>query len=121
MSKLDNLKNNKLTGLVYGNRILLPFRADILKVILDDEIIMDFSQVSEKAEYMKRDTFTELYLFEYEDISEQISDYDYIKMVVAEDGKDLFDISNHKKLLLKISSNHSFEISEPDDNVLFID
>ena len=43
MKTINEVLNESSGGLYYGNRILLPFKAEILKIVIDSEIITDFS------------------------------------------------------------------------------
>lgn len=114
------LQQNKF-GLFYGTRVLLPFVADILKAIINDEIIYDFSAMSDGAYYEKQEKFTEIYFFEHEDILADVSKYETIKLVVVDDEDDLFDFKNHKKISLNPIENHKLEITELGDDVIFIE
>jgi len=116
----DALGNGK-NGLHYGPRILLPFVCDILKAVIDDDIIMDFSHVSKGAYYVKHDKFTEIYFLKHENILEDVSKYETIKMVVVDDEDDMFSIDNHIKISLNPLENHKLEISKLDDDVIFIE
>ena len=53
------LKGNK-SGLYYGNRLVLPFKAHFLKVIIDNEIITDFSLSSKGIIIQEESDFTSL-------------------------------------------------------------
>ncbi len=121
MRKLNDVLKNKIDGLYYGNRVLLPFAAEILKAVIEDEIIMDFSEKKEGAGYSVRENFTEIYFHDYKDLKEAVSKYETIKLVVVEIGDDLFDFKNHRRLALHLRENHKLTIEETDDNILFIE
>lgn len=122
MRTLDDALKNNLIGLHYGNRILLPFKVNILKAVVEKEIIMDFSSTKSGACYKIFDEYTEIYFYDYKNLSEVISEFEKIKLVVVEKGKDLFDFSNHRKLALHIEENHKLTITEiKDDSLLFIE
>ena len=121
MKKLEEVLENNISGLYYGNRILLPFKADILKAVVENHIIMDFSTSKRKAEYFKREDLTEIYFYGYDDLSECVTKYETVKLVVVEEGDDIFDIENHKRLLLHVKEKHVLQIEEADDNTLFIE
>lgn len=116
----DAIKNN-VNGLFYGNRVLLPFEADILKIVFDTKIITDFSSLSEEVEYDVNDGFTEIYFHQVESIEDKISEYESIKFVLVEKGKDLFDFTNHKLISASIKDNHQLLIKELDEDILFIE
>ncbi len=121
MKTLQQVLDEKIKGLYYGPRVILPFVADILKVIIDDDIITDFSPLSEIAYYEKQDNFTEIYFFEHKDILKDVSKYEVIKMIVVEEGENMFNFSNHKKIALNPLEKHQIEISELDDEMIFIE
>ncbi len=121
MKTIDQVLNEKIKGLFFGPRVILPFVADILKVVIDDDIVTDFSPLSEIAYYEKQDEFTEIYFFEHKDILKDVSKYEVIKMIVVEEGADMFDFKNHRKIALNPIKNHQIEISELDDELIFIE
>ena len=82
---------------------------------------MDFSPISEVAYYEKSDDFTEIYFFEHQDILNDVSKYEIIKLVIVEEGNDLFDVANHRKISLNPVEHHQLEIEELPDNIVFID
>ena len=116
----EALDNNK-SGLYYGPRVILPFVCDILKAVIDDDIVMDFSPVSDGAYYEKQEKFTEIYFFSHENILEDVSKYETIKLVVVDEDDDMFDFNNHIKISLNPLENHKLEISKLDDDVIFIE
>ncbi|MBK7106216.1 MAG: hypothetical protein IPH62_13115 [Ignavibacteriae bacterium] len=121
MRTIDQVLEKKVNGLFYGTRVLLPFVCDILKAVIDDEIIYDFSSVSEGAYYEKFDEFTEIYFFDHEDMLSDVSKYETIKLIVVEEGEDIFDTKSHRKISLKPSENHKLEILEIGEDIIFIE
>jgi len=121
MRSFDDVIKNKIDGLYYGNRILLPFICDVLKVIIEHDIIMDFSTSAKGAQYVKRESFTEIYFHDYTDLTEIITKFEKIKLVVVEDKRDIFDLSNHKKVSLHLQKNHKLIIEETNEDILFIE
>ncbi|MFZ1288652.1 MAG: hypothetical protein WAR79_01075 [Melioribacteraceae bacterium] len=121
MRTINEVLEKKVNGLFYGSRVLLPFACDILKAVINDEIIYDFSSVSEGAYYEKFDEFTEIYFFDHEDILSDVSKYETIKLVVVEEGEDIFDFKNHRKISLNPSENHKLEITEIGEDIIFIE
>ncbi len=121
MRTLEEVLKNKINGLYYGCRVILPFRAHILKAVIENDIITNFSSDSKNAEYKINDDFTEIYFFDYKQISEDVHKFETIKLVVVEQGKDLFEFENHKKLALHVKENHILEIEELNSDILFIE
>ncbi|MCB0731640.1 MAG: hypothetical protein KDC88_11460 [Ignavibacteriae bacterium] len=121
MNSIDKALKEKKIGLYYGTRVILPFVADILKAVIDDEIITDFSPVSDGAYYEKFDDFTEIYFFDHEDILKDVSKYETIKLIVVDEEDDMFDFENHRRISLNPIEKHTLEISELNDDVIFIE
>jgi len=121
MKSLKEVLNNKDFGLFYGNRILLPFAAEILKAVIERDIIMDFSTSDKGAKYTISNDYTEIYFYDYKNLLDVVSKYEMIKLVVVEKGKNIFDLSNHKKISLHLVENHKLTIEELNDDSLFIE
>lgn len=121
MRTIEQVLNNDVNGLYYGNRVILPFRAEILKAIIEKEIITDFSTTHKGAQYRITDEYTEIYFLDYKELAESISKYETIKLVVVEKGKDIFDFNNHKRLILHLKEKHFLKIEEANGEILFIE
>ena len=121
MKTLDDVLRNNLHGLHYGNRVLLPFQVEILKAVVESDIITDFSSTSNGANYKIYSDYTEIYFHDYKILSEVVSEFEKIKLVVVEKGKDVFDFANHRKIALQIEEKHKLLISEINDDTLFIE
>lgn len=121
MKSLDEVLKNKNTGLHYGNRIILPFTGYILKAVVDKEIVTDFGPASSGASINETPDFIEIYFLDYPELSETISEFESIKLVVVEKGKDVFDFKNHRKIALHLKEKHSVEIEEINEDILFIE
>jgi hypothetical protein len=119
-SLVEVLKNN-INGMYYGNRVLLPFHCHILKIVIENDIITDFSIRNNGAFINRHNEFTEIYFLDYPDIEKNISKFENIKMIVVEDGKDIFDFKNHRKIALRPEGNHILSVKELDENIIFID
>lgn len=111
----------KATGLYYGNRLIVPFHAHFLKVVIEKEIITDFSSHSEGIIIKEEDDFTSLYFLDYEDLKNSLSKYESIKLVAVEKGKDIFDIKNHMKIAVYLEEKHKARIEETDADILFVE
>lgn len=116
----DALEANR-NALHYGNRLLLPFAVDILKISIENDLITDFSSSDSGAEYHVHDSFTEIYFHDYKSLEDIVSKYELIKMVVVERGKDLFVQDYHRKLSIDIKEKHQTEIKEIEGDQIFID
>lgn len=122
MKSLDEVLKNKLTGLCYGKRVILPFSANFLKIVIDDDVITDFSDNTQSGVIVEEYTdFTNIYFLEYKKLQDAVGKFKGIKMLLTEYDKDIFDFSNHRKIILYLKENHIVEIEEPDEEIIFID
>lgn len=121
MKSLTEVLNNNLNGMYYGNRVLLPFRCHILKIVIENNIITDFSIRNKGAYINENEDFTEIYFLDYPDIEQSISKFENIKMIIVEKGKDIFNFDLHKKIALHPEGNHLLSIKELDENTIFIE
>lgn len=121
MKTIDQVLEEKSGGLYYGNRVLLPFEVNILKAIIENDIVTDFSASSDDAEYTVFDDFTEIYFYNYKNLSSDVTEYETIKLIVVEEEKDLFDTKNHRKIALHVQENHHLKIEELGDDIMLVD
>ena len=121
MKTIDEVIKNKLNGLYYGNRLILPFHAYFLKVIVDDEIIIDFSPSAKGINIVEEENFTSLYLLDYKDLKSSVSKYETVKILAVDKGKNIFDTDNHKKIVVYLEEKHKVRIEEADEDILFIE
>ncbi len=121
MKTVDEVIKSKDAALHYGSRLILPFHAHFLKVIIEDDIITDFSSSSKGINIIEDDNFTNLYFSDYKELKKSISKYESIKMIVVDKGKNIFDIKNHKKVAVYLEEKHKARIEETDEDILFIE
>lgn len=121
MKTINEILNENGSGLYYGNRILLPFKAEILKIVIDSDIITDFSKELHGASVRATDAYTEIYFYDYKNLEEELSKYDIIKVVLVQSGEDLFDFNNHIPIELSIESKHKLSIKKIGDDILFFE
>lgn len=121
MKTLTEVLEKKMSGLYYGNRVLLPFAADVLKMVIKDDIITDFSSKDSGAEYTIREKFTEIYFFDYVDLQKEIRDFDVIKLILVEKGGDIFDFKHHQRIHIKPLEKHILSIEKVEDEMLFFE
>ncbi len=121
MKTLNEVLENKIHGLYYGNRVLLPFAAEVLKLIYKNEIITDFSLQNKGARYKIYEDYMEIYFCETDNLDAEIDDYNVIKMVVVEKGTDLFDFKNHRRIDLHLLGKHKLAIEKIDDEMIFFE
>jgi len=121
MKTIDEALNTNSGGLYYGNRAILPFNCFLLKVIIEDEIIMDFSPSSKTVYVGEGDDYTEIYFKEFKNLKEVVSKYETIKLIAVEKGKDIFNFENHIKLDIHVGEEHKLTIEKTDEDILFIE
>ena len=121
MNSIGEALKNKKSGLYYNNRLILPFKAYFLKVIVEHEIITDFSSASKGILINEEKDFTDIYFHDYKELKNSLSKYEGIKMVVAEKDTDIFNPDNHIKLAVYLKEKHKALIEPTDDDILFIE
>lgn len=121
MSTINETIDKKINGLLYGNRLILPFKCHFLKVIFDDSIITDFSPSAKGIFVREKEDFTDVYFYDYKNLRDAISKYEAIKMVVVEKGKNVFNHENHMKLAVYLEDKHIARIEKTDEDILFIE
>ncbi len=121
MKSINDILNNNDGGLYYGNRVLLPFKAEILKIVIDSEIITDFSRHPHGAFVRVTDNYTEIYFSDYKNLEEELTKYDVIKIVLVQQGEDIFNSENHIPIELSIASKHKLSIQKIGDDKIFFE
>jgi len=121
MAELSEILKTESKGLYYRNRLILPFQGIFLKIIINDDEIMDFSPESEAIYIMENENFTDIYFKEYKHLKDVVSKYEAIKIVVVEKGMDIFNFDNHKKIAVYLEDKHQVSIREIDEDILFIE
>ncbi|HSD63901.1 MAG TPA: hypothetical protein VLB50_08875 [Ignavibacteriaceae bacterium] len=121
MTTLNQILTSKPTGLYYNNRLILPFQGIFLKIIVNDDIITDFSPSSKHIYISENENYTDIYFKEYKHLKDSVSKYEAIKMVLVEKGKDIFDFDNHKKIAIYLKDKHQVTIEETDEDIIFIE
>ncbi len=121
MKKIEDALKEKKNGLYFGNRIILPFHGYILKIVIDNDILEDFSPASKEVCINETEAFTEIYFTGEEDLREIVSKYESIKIIIAEKDKDIFNKENHLKLALRLGEDHLLIIEQAGEDTLFIE
>ena len=118
--EIINKVKSGIKGFYIGNRIILPFRCLLIKLIVQSDIFTEFVgnqhiKISQEAKN------TSIYFRETGKLSELQGSYQYIKLIVAGIEEDLTDRTTHIKLVCKILDDHEVDIEFPSDDVLFIE
>jgi len=121
MATLDEILKGKPNGLYYKNRLILPFQGVFLKIIVDDDIIMDFSPESKNIYIAENEDYTDIYFKQYRHLKDAVSKYEAIKMVLVEKGKDIFNFDNHQKIIIYLDEKHRVNIEKTEEDILFIE
>ncbi len=121
MSKIIDALDKKLNGLHYYNRIILPFKCHFLKIMIEEDIITNFSNSSPDLEIIEHENFTDLYFKKYKDLMEELSEYENVKMILCEKDADIFDLKSHVKIILYLEDDHIVRIEKPGENQILID
>lgn len=121
MNTIKEVLDKKLTGLYFGNRVLLPFHCYILKLNIENDLITDFSPDSKRVCVLENPDFMEIYFKEYNDLAAVQTEFELIKMIVVEKGKDVFDKRNHLSVALHIEPKHKLRIEKLGEDHIFIE
>ncbi|QOJ29544.1 MAG: hypothetical protein HRU80_11945 [Ignavibacteriales bacterium] len=109
------------TGMHFGNRLIFPFHCELLKIIIEDEIITDFSQSSEDIDLGYGEGFMDIYFLGYKNLSEEVSRYETIKFIAVEKGEDIFDEKKHLKFVVYLKEKNKTLIESAGKDILFFE
>lgn len=118
---IEDIIKAKSGALYYRNRLILPFQGTIMKIIIDDDVITDFSPSSKDVYITQADGYTDIYFKQFKDLNDVVSKFEAIKMVIVDKGKDVFNFANHKKLAFYIGEKHQVKIEETEEDILFLE
>lgn len=111
--------NNNSKGFYTGHRLVLPFRCQILKMMVQGEVITEFVG-GDNVKIHQDPVNTSVYLRTRGSLNEMSEGYQLIKFLVCEWNADVCDRDNHIKIVCKTLANNEIEISLPGEDVLFI-
>jgi hypothetical protein len=121
MKQISEVLDEKMGGLVFGNRVLLPFKAELLKIVIDSEIITNFGKRLKGAHVRVTDYYTEISFLDHKILINEISKYKSIKMVLVQQGKDIFDFNNHVSIEISFLGKHKISIKKIGENLMFFE
>ncbi len=110
----------KRNGFFIGHRLILPFRCQLIKIIVDREIITEMVG-GENIKIQQDPKNTSIYIRSIGNLSNYIDSYKVVKLIVCEWEDDLCDVENHIKLICEIEDNHKVSIHKPSDDMLFFE
>lgn len=110
----------KRKGYYIGQRLILPFQCQILKVIFDNQI---YTEVVENKDLLVHQdpNNTSIFITESGRLANYVNNYEYIKIIACEMDADLTDRKMHRKIVCEIKDNHEVAVAEANDDVLFIE
>lgn len=110
----------KSEGYHIGHRIILPFRCQIIKIIVEGTILTEMVG-SDQIKIQQDPKNTSIYIRSVSDLNNFVGSYKVVKMAVCEWDADLCNPDNHIKLICEIKEGHAIVIHEPSDDMLFIE
>ena len=117
---IDQCISEESKGFYIGTRMILPFKCQFIKLIVDNHIYTEF--IGNKDIKLNQDPQnTSLYFREAGRLHTFEGSYEKIKMVIADMDADLADRTTHKKVICIIEDNRyvKFRFATKDD--LFIE
>ena len=117
--ELHTVINSDKKGYHTGKRMILPFKCNIIKLIVDGHIFTELVG-SEDIKISQDFQNTSIYFREIGKLKQFEGSYSLIRIIIAPWEEDLTDKTQHIKLICKIVENHEVEIELPDQDVLFI-
>ena len=110
----------KKNGFYIGQRLILPFRCQVIKMMVEGEIYTEF--VGSKHVKISQDPKnTSIYFRSTGRLDNLVDTYNVVKLILCEWESDLTDTRNHIKVVCEMEENHVVLITEPDDDILFIE
>ncbi|MCC6549409.1 MAG: hypothetical protein IT279_05005 [Ignavibacteriaceae bacterium] len=121
MASLSELLAQGTDGMFFGNRLILPFRCELLKVIIDDDIITDFSTSERGIVLRYADGFMDVYCLDYKNLKDAVSKFEAVKFIAVENGEDIFDEGKHIKFVVYLKEKNKTRIELADKDILFFE
>lgn len=115
-----NIVNSDKKGFYIGERLILPFRCNIIKLIADNHIYTEFVG-NKDVKISQEQKNTSIYFRSQGRLSNFEGSYEAIKMIIASEEDDLTDKSTHLKIVCHIREKREVEIELPGDDILFIE
>ena len=121
-TKIKDLIRGGAQGFYIGTRMILPFKCQFLKLIVDNHIVTEFVG-NKNIKVSQEERNTSLYFTESGKLDNFEGSYEYIKLIIAGLEDDLCDRGTHLKIVCSIEENHivKLELAEDNDDILFIE
>lgn len=103
-----------LVGMAIGNRLSVPFRADLISIMIGKQhsmvggpdIITDFSPNDKAVTVVAHDDRMDIYFHEYPSLQKELGRWEGMLVITyCELTDDLFDPANHKRLACKFRTD----------------
>ncbi|GMU85723.1 MAG: hypothetical protein AMXMBFR48_09650 [Ignavibacteriales bacterium] len=121
MASLSEILARGKDGMYFGNRLILPFHCELLKVIIDDDIITDFSTSERGVSLRYAENFMDVYCLDYKNLKDAISKFEAVKFIAVEKGEDIFDDKKHIKFVVYLKEKNKTRIELADKDILFFE
>ncbi|NNC95372.1 MAG: hypothetical protein HKN92_07395 [Chitinophagales bacterium] len=112
--------NEDKKGFYIGDRLILPFKCHIIKIIAGHNIFTEMVG-SNHIKISQEPHNTSIYFRSGGKLANYLNPEKTVKMVVCDLNKELTEIGNHIKLIIEIEENHKVTIHEPSDDMIFIE
>ena len=107
-------------GFHIGQRLILPFRCQVIKLIISGDIYTEMVG-GEHIKISQDPKNTSIYFRTSGRLRNMVDTYSVIKMIIAEWEDDLTEIGKHIKMVCETEDNHVVNIHQPSDDMLFIE
>jgi hypothetical protein len=110
----------KQEGFHIGQRLVLPFRCQLIKMMAGGEIFTEF--IGSKHVKVSQDPKnTSVYFRTAGKLDNMVGTYKVVKMIVCEWDADITDLDNHIKIICEMEDGHAVNLHEPSEDMLFIE
>lgn len=102
------------TGIAVGNRLSVPFRADLLSIIIgltrsmlgEPDLLTDFSHSAKHATVVEKDDRTDIYFADYPSLQKDLGGRKgTVILTCCELNDDIFNPATHQRLILDIQED----------------
>lgn len=114
-----NIVNDEKKGFHIGNRMILPFKCNILKLIADSHIYTEFIG-NQDIKISQEQKNTSIYFREAGKLNRFEGGYKSVKLLIASEEDDLTDPENFIKVIAHILPKHKVELEIPAADDIFI-
>jgi len=106
--------DQKINGYYIGNRLILPFHAQIIKLIFDGEVYTELVG-SKEIQLNKDPNNTSIYFKKITDLNRYSDSFKNIKLLICEWNENICT-AKHYKIIADIEEQHVVLLKETDEN-----